>query len=38
MRVHEAVMKNKEVYTGCTVQYVTSKIDAGEIILQKNKS
>lgn len=33
--VHEAVMKNKETYTGCTVHYVTSQIDQGKIILQK---
>ena len=35
VHVHEAVMKNKETYTGCTVHYVTSQIDGGEIILQK---
>lgn len=35
VKVHEAVMKNKEEYTGCTVHYVTSKVDSGEIILQK---
>lgn len=35
IHVHEAVMKNKEIYTGCTVHYVTSQIDNGEIILQK---
>lgn len=35
IHVHEAVMQNKEKYTGCTVHYVTSDVDAGEIILQK---
>lgn len=35
VHVHEAVMKNKETYAGCTVHYVTSQIDSGEIILQK---
>ena len=33
--VHERVIKNKEKYTGCTVHYVTSKLDSGMIILQK---
>ena len=33
--VHEAVMREKEKFTGCTVHYVTSSIDIGEIILQK---
>lgn len=35
VHVHEAVMRNKEIYTGCTVHYVTPEIDNGEIILQK---
>lgn len=35
VHVHEAVMQNKEEYTGCTIHYVTSDVDAGEIILQK---
>ena len=33
--VHERVIKNKEKYTGCTVHYVTPKLDSGMIILQK---
>ena len=32
---HERVLKNKEKYSGCTVHYVTSKLDSGKIILQK---
>jgi len=29
------VLKSKEKYTGCTVHFVTSKLDSGKIILQK---
>ena len=32
---HARVIKNKEKYSGCTVHYVNSKLDAGRIILQK---
>ena len=32
---HTRVIKNKEKYSGCTVHYVNSKLDAGKIILQK---
>ena len=32
---HKRVLKNKEKYTGCTVHYVTPKLDSGSIILQK---
>lgn len=35
VHVHEAVMNNNEMYTGCTVHYVTEDVDCGEIILQK---
>lgn len=35
VKVQEAVMKAKEQYAGCTIHYVNSKIDGGEIILQK---
>lgn len=35
VKVHEAVLKNKEEETGCTVHYVDSGIDTGEIIIQK---
>ena len=32
---HARVINNKEKYSGCTVHYVNSKLDAGRIILQK---
>ena len=32
---HRRVLENKEKYTGCTVHYVSSKLDSGNIILQK---
>ena len=32
---HQRVIDNKEKYSGCTVHYVNSKLDSGEIILQK---
>ena len=28
-------IKNKDKLTGCTVHYVTAKLDSGKIILQK---
>ena len=35
LNVHERVIKNKEKYSGCTVHFVSSKLDSGKIILQK---
>tara|TARA_B100000378_G_scaffold257340_1_gene235674 strand:+ start:298 stop:861 length:564 start_codon:yes stop_codon:yes gene_type:complete len=35
LNTHKRVLKNKEKYTGCTVHYVNSKLDSGNIILQK---
>ena len=32
---HKRVIENKEKYTGCTVHYVTSKLDSRKIIIQK---
>tara|TARA_Y100000992_G_scaffold291938_1_gene248866 strand:- start:637 stop:1215 length:579 start_codon:yes stop_codon:yes gene_type:complete len=32
---HQRVLLNKEKYTGCSVHYVSSKLDSGKIILQK---
>ena len=32
---HKRVLKNKEKYSGCTVHFVTPKVDSGKIILQK---
>jgi len=35
LNTHQRALDNKEKYSGCTVHYVNSKIDAGKIILQK---
>jgi len=35
LNTHKRVLKNKEKFSGCTVHYVTSKLDSGKIILQK---
>ena len=35
LNTHKRVLKNNEKYSGCTVHYVTSKLDSGKIILQK---
>ena len=32
---HKRVLTNKEKYTGCTVHFVSSKLDAGKMIVQK---
>ena len=32
---HKRVLVNKEKYTGCTVHFVSWKLDAGKIIVQK---
>ena len=32
---HKRVLKNKEKYSGCTVHFVTPKVDSGKIIQQK---
>ena len=32
---HKRALKNKEKFSGCTVHYVTPKLDSGKIILQK---
>ncbi|MBN1980961.1 MAG: hypothetical protein JW795_05480 [Chitinivibrionales bacterium] len=36
VKVHEAVMKAREEYTGCTVHYVSAEIDAGKILVQRS--
>ena len=39
LNTHERAIKNKDKFAGCTVHYVTEKLDSGKIILQKkNKS
>ena len=35
LKTHERVLKNKEKYSGCTVHYVNSQLDAGKVIMQK---
>jgi len=35
LNTHKRALKNKEKFTGCTVHYVTTKLDSGKIILQK---
>ena len=35
LNTHERAIKNKEKFSGCTVHYVSSKLDSGKIILQK---
>ena len=35
LNTHKRAIKNKDKFTGCTVRYVTAKLDSGKIILQK---
>ena len=35
LNTHRRILKSNEKYTGCTVHYVTPKLDSGSIILQK---
>ncbi len=35
LNTHQRVIKNNEKYSGCTVHFVTAKLDSGKIILQK---
>jgi formyltetrahydrofolate-dependent phosphoribosylglycinamide formyltransferase len=35
LNTHFRVLKNKEKISGCTVHYISSKLDSGKIILQK---
>ena len=35
LNTHEKAIKNKDDYSGCTVHFVNSKLDSGEIIIQK---
>jgi len=35
LNTHKRALKNKEKFAGCTVHYVTIKLDSGNIILQK---
>tara|TARA_B100001057_G_scaffold394737_1_gene404027 strand:+ start:9842 stop:10423 length:582 start_codon:yes stop_codon:yes gene_type:complete len=35
LNTHERVIDNNEKYSGCTIHFVTSKLDSGKIVLQK---
>ena len=35
LNTHDRALKNKEKYSGCTVHFVSQKLDSGKIILQK---
>ena len=35
LNTHERVIKNKEKFSGCTVHFVSEKLDSGKIIMQK---
>ena len=35
LNTHERAIKNKDGYSGCTVHFVTAKLDSGKIIIQK---
>ena len=35
LNTHQKALKNNDKYSGCTVHYVTDKVDTGKIILQK---
>ena len=35
LNTHQRAIDKKEKYSGCTVHYVTSKLDSGKIIIQK---
>ncbi len=38
VNVHEEVLNNKEVETGCTIHFVTETVDGGPILVQKKCS
>ena len=35
LNTHEKAIKNKDKYSGCTVHFVNSKLDSGQIIMQR---
>jgi len=35
LNTHDRAIKNKDKFAGCTVHYVTAKLDSGKIIMQK---
>ncbi len=38
INVHEEVIKNREIETGCTIHFVTEVVDSGPILIQKKCS
>ena len=35
MNIHKLIIDNKDEFTGCTLHFVTEKVDEGDIVLQK---
>ena len=35
LNTHSRAINNKDKFTGCTIHYVTARLDSGKIILQK---
>ena len=35
LNTHKRAIDNREKFTGCTVHYVSAKLDSGKIIIQK---
>ena len=35
LNTHNRAIQNKDKFTGCSVHYVTEKLDSGKIIIQK---
>ena len=35
LNAHQKVLKNKDKFSGCTVHFVSKKLDSGKIIMQK---
>ena len=35
LNTHERAIKNNDDFTGCTVHYVTGKLDSGKIVMQR---
>ena len=35
LETHKRVLRNNEKYSGCTVHFVTNKLDSGKIVSQK---
>jgi formyltetrahydrofolate-dependent phosphoribosylglycinamide formyltransferase len=35
LNTHERAIKNNDAFTGCTVHYVTEKLDSGKIVMQR---